>query len=669
MRQMWRWTLVLALTGAPLVGCDSESGGGDAAGGQQGSDTQTQGGDTGGTGNDDTGGASDGPFSVTGFNAAAVTSGGTYTQINLDGIPPYSMANADFTVTNVSGAPVTIQDVALTPVAPTESIEWTVNEPGSVSLKPMPVTDRTLAAGEALSFGLYFMPLASGPRNVQVTINYGAGQAFTWTVEARGRDNATLSPVVSSGLERLFGRSNVEKSNSVQPGGLAADPAGNVYFNVNANQWDDKFNLNLVLARVSANGTLDWVRELQEDYIQECRDIGDNGEVGGGQSSIGVSDGDVFLAAQRALSATAAFQALAMRVDGATGALEWATALTTSADPSPPTAAKVLRGQSIDASLPDRVLVAGQVADSAGAFLAALDKTDGSILWARTFTVGGVHRIMSLSVDGGSAYLGGIASNAPLLARIDGVGGDAPTLAWARSYGPSFANVHALTPHGDGLLVAIDVRGAQTMFLGARVAKADGAVVWSKVWDPNNAGDNNNTLTVAVHGGRAVFAGRIAFTPFDTQGGEGFLLALDPMTGAYGWGTFHYGGKGAEEMVFDHITGLVSTSQGLWALHQQTPGSKNQHHFWGRWYQANDDTLELPGGDGSGRLADGNLSAKASAAADLTDLVDITAHAVENADQVWSDQTTTVDLLEPVQAERDGYQTGTHALLQRLVIK
>lgn len=673
MRSLKRWTLVGALVAGLLGACDSANDASDATGGS-GTPADTggpSGGDSAGPGADATGGAEDdGTLAVTGFNAAAVAPGSTYTQVTLDGIPPYSFAVADLTVANISGAPVQIQSITLTPVAPTEDIEWTLNEPGSTSKKPIEVANQVLAADEALTFGLYFQPLASGQRDVQVTITYGSGVTYGFTVEARGRDNATLSPVVEASIERIFGRSNVAKPNGVQPGGLDADGAGNVYLNVNASEWDDKFNDNLVVARVSAAGSLDWVRELQEDFDQECRDLGDNGEVGGGQDSIDVdAGGDVFVAAQRAQSATAAFQALALRIDGATGDLVWAQGLTTSAEPNPPTAAKVLRGQSVDASLADRVLVAGQVADSAGAFLVALDKADGSILWARTFMVGGVHRVGSLAVEGGSAFLGGIASNAPLIARIDGVDGDAPALAWARSYAPGFANVHAMAADGDGLLVAIDVRGAATQFVGARIAKADGAVVWAKVWDAANGGDNNNTMTVTKHGGEAVFAGRIAFAPFDTQGGEGFLLGLNATTGDYGWGAFHYGGKGAEEMVFDYVTGLVSTPQGLWALHQQTPGSKNQHHFWGRWYQANDDTLELPGGDGAGRLADAGVTAEASAAADLTELVAATAHAVEDAATKWSDQTATVDLLEPVQAEKDGYQTGTHALLQRLTVK
>jgi hypothetical protein len=614
------------------------------------------------------GSASDANLEVTGLASAKIAPGGAYTQVSLDGIPPYSFAVADFTVTNRSGAPIVIHGIPLSPVAPTSAIEWSLNQPGSTSQEPLEVQEINLGADQALSFGLYFQPIVSGRRDVKVSIDYGSGQSFGFTVEARGRDNATLSPVVSASLERVFGRDNVAHSNGVQPGALAADGQGNVYLNVNASEWDDGFNTNLVLARVSAGGGLDWVRELQEDFAQECRDIGDNGEIGGGQGSLDVGgEGDVYLAAQRTLSATAAFQAFVLRAVGATGELVWAQGLTTSASPSQLIAAEVLRGQAVEASLADRVLMAGQVADSAGAFLVALNKADGALLWAKTFTVGGVHRLSSLVVADGSAFLGGIASNAPLVARIDGVDGDAPSLAWARSYAPGFANIHALAGDGDGLLAAIDVRGATTRFLGARIAKADGAVVWSRVWDAANSGDNNNTITVTTHQGKAIFAGRIAFTPFDTQGGEGFLLALDAATGSYAWGAFHYGGKGAEELCYDHVTGVVSTPQGLWAVHQQTPGSHNQHHFWGRWYQANDDTLELPGGDGSGRLADGGVTAGTSAATVLAELSDVTVHPIDAAVS-WSDQTSTVNLLEPLQAEADGYQTGTHALVQRLEI-
>ncbi|MFO0552258.1 MAG: hypothetical protein U0271_27980 [Polyangiaceae bacterium] len=646
-----------------LVACGDSGESGGAGGGSTGGNSAVGGG----------GGGNHAPAAirVTGMGAEEITNGGVYAQTNLDGIPPWSDGVADISVTNISGGSLTVHSVTLTPIGETEAYEWTVNAPGTTAKVPTPVSEVDLADGDGMTFGLFFYPLASGQRDVEVTIEYGEGQTFTFTMAARGRDNATFSPVVSNQLERVFGRSNVEHSNSFQPGGLAADASGNVFFNGNVNEWADLYGENLVMVRVASDGSLSWVRELQEEWPQESRDIGNNQEIGGGEDSLAVdASGHAYIVAERAVTSNQAWQAFVMQVDSTSGDLQWARGLTLNPNAEEAQiASQALRAQSVDATLADRVLVAGQVADSDGAFLAALKKSDGSLLWAESFSLGGVHRVAGLSVDQatGRAYLAGIANNGPFVARIDGVSGASPTLGWARGYNPGFANVHSIALDGDGLLAAIGVRGATTHFVGARLSTSDGSIVWSKVWDADNAGDSNNTVTVVKHDGRAVFSGRVAFTPFDTQGGDGFLLSLDPMTGAYDSGAFYYGGKGTEEIEADFLTGLVSTPNGLWALHQNTPGSNNHEHFWGRWYQANDATLDLPGGDGSGRLADYPMSIAASSAS-FGPLTNCTAHPASVDDSEWVDVTDSVDYAEPVAAEAEHYQTGTHALLQRLSI-
>ncbi|MEZ4336021.1 MAG: hypothetical protein R3B82_05285 [Sandaracinaceae bacterium] len=646
-----------------LVGTDAGPGPGVDAG--PGVDVDAGDIDGGGGGTD--AGTDPGGLLVTGMGAEEIPFGSTYMQATLDGIPPYSDGVTRIQVQNVSGAALTVSRIDLTPLGETEPVEWTLNRPGTTGRDPIVVMDQALGVDEAFEFGLYFYPLASGPRNVRVDIRYGAGDVFTFTVAARGRDNATISPVVSNVFEHLLGRSNDSNSNSVQPGGIGADAAGNVYLDMNASGWDDRFNDNLVLARVNADGTLGWLRELQESYDQESRDIGDNGELGGGQDSLAVDGaGEVYVVAQRAASSTAAFQAFVISV-GSDGSFRWATGVHTGPAEFPSIAADVLRGQSVDASLPDRVIVAGQIADSAGAFILALSKADGSLLWARATSLGGPHRVGSLTVDAsGTAYIGGISTNAPFLARIDGVDGSDPSLAWYQRYAPGFANVHSIALDGDGVLAAIDVRGASTTFVGMRVRTSDGSVAWSRVWDAASATDNNNAITVALHEGTAVFSGRVAFAPFDTQGGEGFLLGLDPATGDYEWGSFYYTGKGAEERVSDYVTGLVSTSAGLWVLHQQTPGSLNMHHFWGRWYTANDDTLDFPAGDGSMRLADAGVTGGAETVT-LGPLADAAAHPADLSAQ-WSDQTASVEFEDPVVTEAEMFRTGTSVLLQRVSV-
>ncbi len=83
----------------------------------------------------------------------------------------------------------------------------------------------------------------------------------------------------------------------------------------------------------------------------------------------------------------------------------------------------------------------------------------------------------------------------------------------------------------DGLLASFDRRGATTYFTVGRISTGDGSVAWSKTWDRDGSA-RNRALGVAVHKGLAIFSGRIGIVPFDT-GGDGFLLGLDPTTGAY----------------------------------------------------------------------------------------------------------------------------------------
>ena len=157
-------------------------------------------------------------------------------------------------------------------------------------------------------------------------------------------------------------------------------------------------------------------------------------------------------------------------------------------------------------------------------------------------------------------------------------------------------------------------------------------------------------------------------TGFDPTGGDGFLLSLNPATGAYNWGAIYYTGRGAEEFMMDHITGVFSTTNGLWVLHQQTPGANNLHHFWGYWYQAIDNTLAFPGGTGSMRLMPYTLTA--TAVTPMTSTTMAVAHSFAPAMTMsWLDQTSTVTCDDPRRLETMSFQAGTQVLLQRVDVR
>lgn len=362
------------------------------------------------------------------------------------------------------------------------------------------------------------------------------------------------------------------------------------------------------------------------------------------------------------------YQAAVMKVNAATGALTWATGLNNNTAAIPSLVTDGMSAHAVDATLSDRVLVAGAYGRG-GVFLSALSKTDGPPLWTRVINHTGVHRVgaMALSPDGAS-YIGGISNNAPFVMRVSGVNGMAPSLAWMRSMAVFGSNVRGLAVQGDGVLAAVNVRGADTAFVGARLLGSDGSVVWARELSGGSA-DRDNTLTVAVHNGQAIFAGRFAITGFDTSGGDALLMSVNPATGAWNWGSLYYTGRGAEELMAHHVTGLVSSPTGLWVLSQGVPGSLNQHHFWGRWYQTIDDTLAFPGGTGSMRLVPYTLMSTAVTPT-VTTPTTVVAHPFNpTADGTWLDQASTVTCDDPVRLEAMGFQAGTQVLLQRVEVR
>lgn len=615
---------------------------------------------------------------VTGFNAVEIANGADTSPLSFDGVPPFSMGSTDLSFINTSGAPLTLSSVTLEVIAPAEAYEFALTQPGRTERLPVETTDIALADGEGVSFGIHFIPLASGPRDVKVRFAHTAGPDFVVTVHARGRDNASFSPDVATALERLLGRSNEEHSNGLELGGLAATPDGDLVFSGNGSEWGDGYGDNIVVGKLRANGTLAWVYEWNEQFRQAQADVGNNGDTGGPADALDVDGhGDVYVTGYRVPCTTTGGNpeaAFVLSLDP-NGNIRWVRSLTNGGDSDTPKLVKqYLRGYAIDASLSDRVIVAGRVTESGGFLIAALSKTDGTTLWVNDIAFGGGEsRVGALVVDAatGAAYVGGIQGAVPFMAKVAGVNGAAPSLAWARNYQYNATSIHGAVLDGDGLLVALENRGLSTMYLVGRLSAASGEVVWSKIWDATNAGDSNAALTVAKHDGVAVFGGRIAINPFDTQGGDGFLLGLEPATGDYVWSAFHYGGKGAEEMAHDYVVALASTSAGLWALHQQTPGSNNHHHFWGRWYQSIDFTLDFPGGDGAARLDEGGLEGlDVTADTELFPLSEVARNwdtsEAECAAGAWVDWTARVNAQDPVEAEADLFQTGTHGLLQKL---
>ena len=84
----------------------------------------------------------------------------------------------------------------------------------------------------------------------------------------------------------------------------------------------------------------------------------------------------------------------------------------------------------------------------------------------------------------------------------------------------------------------------------------------------------------------------------------------------------------------------------LVVLQQAHPGVGNADRYAGYWYQANDDTLELPGGDGAARLADVPLSLTSRlGGAAIAPLLNATLHDIDAISRAISEVAHGADLL------------------------
>ena len=600
-----------------------------------------------------------------------IAAGSTYVKDTLDGVPPFSDGIISITVINRSGGPVTIERIELNPVGGNAVIEgdasdeWVVSQPGNVDRKPFSLDNVALDIDASAEFGLHFMPYYSGERTVRVRVLTTDGREANFVLQGRGRDNLVKSPHTHSTVERVFERLKAD----FLIGGVVTDGSGGVVASMNANELLDGYSHDIAVVAADASGSKRWAKVWHEDFQQSSPDPGQNNESGGGAESIAYGGDHAYVVGRRSqASYNSVFQAFVFKVNASDGALSWARGITNGASAVPSIAAQSAEAYGVDASLPDRVLVTGTFGGSANdVLLVALSKSDGSILFKKRIGVtGAVERGYTVRTDAqGNGYIGGISGSTAMLLRLSGLGGSAPNLEWVRMLGIGVGgNVNSmdLADNGD-VLLSLDVRGAQTAFAAARVSSA-GNTVWSKIWR-GDAGQRNNTHVARLHGGVAYIGGRIAVKAADTVYGDGFLLALDAATGAYKSGSMYYTGKTAERNAEHRIKGLVFSGNDVFGLTHGVTVSHNHKQYWGVWYQAPNEKLDLPAGDGSQRLDDFSfdLNTPAPGYPGLSELTDGRVHTVSVAN-AWRDIPSDAFYGEP--RGHEGEKVQNHMLLQKL---
>lgn len=525
--------------------------------------------------------------------------------MNLNGIAPFSSGIASITISNVGGADVSISSIEILPEVGVLQDEYRQSRPGATQYTPEDLAGTTIPASGSVTLGLFFWPMASGPRRAEIVVHTSDGKRASFFMAGRGRDNLVFSPTITKSREQVYAVA-AGKVSFFDPGGGVSDGAGGIVMSGRARELYDRFSPDLAMVRVQGDGTLAWAKTWSEQYIQTIPEP--NNETGGVADQIAAgADGAVYMAAARSTnSSNVNDSALVYKVDIATGAIAWAKSMRNGSQDQ---AFRNFFVQTVDATLPDRVIVGG-TSDGRWAF-AALKKSDGSLLYSRILDLasgGSAGKIYSMRIAAdGTGYFGGESSSRAVIARLTALDTDTPALAWAQFTGGGIGTrIDSIDLTADGAaLVAYHIGGATRTFAAGRY-NSDGALAWAKAWEVTSG---RATAWVVRRRANSVFVGGVfATTPLDTTAGDGLLLKLDVATGAYQTGGAFYGGKTTTTTGGHILKAFIFNGDEVQIMSDTYPGTNNYAHYWGLWYQPPTAKLDLPlnGQNGSERVIDYN---------------------------------------------------------------
>lgn len=392
-------------------------------------------------------------------------------------------------------------------------------------------------------------------------------------------DAATVS------LARILGGSAVTEDTLT--GAMVGDDAGNLFISGNVNGWQDTFSEDISVARVGSDGALSWHRVWSEDFEQLQPDPGSNAESGGGARSLALDDTGLYIVGQRSQSSSNnVFQTLVLKVAPDTGELLWSRGWSPTSNTEPQLVNESSSGFAVDASS-DVVLVTGALGGEI--LLLGLEKSDGAVRFQVAIDVfAGFNDRGHTVVSSGSdvAWIGGLGDGRALLVRVTGLASGQPTVDWASRLELGIgSNINDIDVDSSGhVYLSLDRRGATTFFSAARLLP-DGTLDWMKTFDPGNALDRNNTHLVRHMGDASLLVGgRMGFEDYDEQMGDGFLMELDPTSGALKWAAHYFTGRG--ERVEHRVKGVAPLSSGeRWAVGLQSYTAETNFDVYnGAWF-------------------------------------------------------------------------------------
>lgn len=490
----------------------------------------------------------------------------------------FSEQREPFTLTNKTGAAVTIKSMALSLNDGVVSEEWSLQK-YDIKALPLEVDGSSLAAGGTLDFYVRFYPVLGAERKAILKIDTDGG-ALEIALTGRGAPESAWPAGTTVTSEKVLGAPTTTEL----AGALAVDATGNQYVTANV---DFSTNKAILVTKVNVDHQLEWAKVFDGSYADVARDPGQNGETGGSSGSLGLdAEGNAYFSG--GVSGTASnniFYGAVSRV-APDGSLAWSKLLGFGPIKM---ANQNIEFYGLDASGSEVLAVGttgGTITAEAGVVIvSAFDKADGTLKAAKGFDLhtGFTDRAYVVRPDGqGGAYLCGFGGSAGMLMRVKDVATN-PTLDWAKEIPlGTGGNLNSLDVDTDGnVYVGLDFRGALTS-LGFAKFGPDGQLAWAKSYS-GNSGDKNNVQVVRVYEGKLWVGGRIGTPNFDGQMGDG-LVARVAFDGTLEYSAFHYSGKGPDELAEHRVKGIFFNQGKLNIASQVYTGSMNGVRYNGYWY-------------------------------------------------------------------------------------
>lgn len=524
----------------------------------------------------------------------------------------FSTAMETFAFQNNSGAEMTINSGVVYPRDGVQQEEFTLRE-DSLQFPPIEISDESVASMDEFSFQIQFHPVAGNERLADVELKYDDGRTFGFTVKGRGHpktdpDTAILSTNMELEWHKLFG--GYGASQDEQPGGIAADANGNIFF-ASATKTllnSDGFYYDLLYGRINTDGTLGWYNiwsSTAKDYLP---DAGENDQSGSPKAVVVDDAGNPYVMGAVGVgnNATNVHAALIMKLDPATGEPEWETFWHPKWD-------RILNNSFTDSAVPyamdfndGRIYVTGQystnddggslASSNSGLFVIALDASDGTLLWQKHVepapTNGTNDRGYAVKAVGSAGtedvFVGGwtgeTAVNNTFLAKLEEDSGD-HVLAWQKTYGfHSAARINGLDVDGNGdAYISVDNADYTATF--AKINGADGTIAWAKEIDDVGSGSAEVT-TDAVHvdGDQVYFGGILKINPYDTQAGDAWFAKVNSSDGELDFLNFYFSGKGTQNLCSHKIKGIAIDNGTAYLGGSVYTSNMNYFRYWGYWY-------------------------------------------------------------------------------------